>query len=117
VCVGNVKSVNGWNVPTLAIKATGRGAYQRTQVDKYGFCRGHLMRTKRVFGFTTGDIVRAIVPTGKYVGTHVGRVAVRTTGYFDIKTASGLVGANAKHCKIIQRGDGYGYSWLSACDS
>jgi hypothetical protein len=118
VCVGNVESVSGWNVPTLAIKSTGRGTYQRTQVDKYGFCRGQFMRTKRVLGFATGDIVRAIVPSGKYAGTHIGRVAVRAAGKFDIKTASGLVQSiKAKHCTIVQRGDGYGYSWLFTCVS
>jgi len=34
--------------------------------------------TKAVHGFRTGDLTRANIPAGKYAGTHVGRVAVRT---------------------------------------
>ena len=37
------------------------------------------------FGFQTGDIVKAAVPKGKYMGTWIGRVAVRASGYFDLK--------------------------------
>jgi len=34
--------------------------------------------TKDVHGFHTGDLTRANIPAGNYVGTHVGRVAVRS---------------------------------------
>ena len=40
-------------------------------------------------GFRTGDIVRATVPSGKKRGVHVGRVAVRRTGSFNVQTAKG----------------------------
>ena len=65
VCVGEVEAVTDWRRPTLAIKATGRGSYQRTRLDKYGFPRGYLMREKSVKGFQTGDMVRATVTKGK----------------------------------------------------
>jgi hypothetical protein len=39
--------------------------------------------------FQTVDLVKAVVPTGKYAGTHVGRVAVRSSGSFDIQTKDG----------------------------
>ncbi|MET0963601.1 MAG: RNA-guided endonuclease IscB [Noviherbaspirillum sp.] len=58
MCVGAVEAVADWRRPTLAVKATGRGAYQRTRLDKYGFPRGYLMRQKSVKGFRTGDMVR-----------------------------------------------------------
>ena len=56
VCVGALAAVTGWQRPTLNIKCTGRGSYQRTRLDKYGFPRGYLMRTKSVKGFRTGDL-------------------------------------------------------------
>ena len=58
-CVGKMQAIQNWQQPTLTIKATGRGSYQRTRLNKFGFPRGYLMRTKRVHGFGTGDMVRA----------------------------------------------------------
>jgi len=110
-CVGDVDPLTGWAVPSLAIKCTGRGAYQRTRLDAYGFPRGYLTRKKRIRGFQTGDMVRATVPDGKKAGIHTGRVAVRATGNFNIQTPAAVVqGINAKHCTIISRADGYSYS-------
>ena len=110
-CVGAVDTLTGWAVPSLAIKCTGRGAYQRTRLDAYGFPRGYLMREKSAFGFRTGDMVRATVPSGKRAGVHTGRVAIRKRGSFNIQTAAGLVTDVAhRHCKILSRTDGYGYN-------
>jgi 5-methylcytosine-specific restriction endonuclease McrA len=110
-CVGNVEALTSWAVPSLAIKATGRGAYQRTRLNAYGFPRGYLTRSKRIKGFQTGDMVRAVVPTGKKAGVHIGRVAVRATGSFNIQTLTGVVqGVNAKYCTALSRADGYSYS-------
>lgn len=109
-CVGEVDAVTNWRVPTLAVKATGRGAYRRTRLDAFGFPRGVLTRQKRHFGFQTGDRVKAAVPSGKKAGTHVGRVAVRASGSFNIQTGSGVIqGIGHRHCRLAQRGDGYGY--------
>jgi hypothetical protein len=94
---------------TLA-KATGRGSYSRTRPDAYGFPRLYLPRTKAVHGFSTGDLVRAVVPKGKHQGTHVGRVAVRSSGSFNIKTKGATVqGISHRHCTLLQRGDGWEY--------
>jgi hypothetical protein len=114
-CVGNVAGVDNTEMPVLAIKATGRGTYQRTRVDKYGFPRGYLMRQKAVKGFQTGDLVKAAVPKGKRAGTHQGRVAVRANGNFNIQTGTGLVtDIHWRHCQLLQRADGYGYHQVSA---
>lgn len=44
-----------------------------------------------------------------------GRVAVRATGSFNIQTAEGVVqGISHRHCTLIQRADGYGYSQRGA---
>lgn len=113
VCVGVVTGVSGWQKPTLCIKAMGRGSYQRTLLDKYGCVRSYLTRKKCHFGFQTGDRIKANVPKGKPVGIHTGRVAVKASGNFTIQTKPGKV-TDVPHrfCKLIQRGDGYGYSTI-----
>ena len=51
-----------------------------------------------------------MVGSGKKAGTHVGRVAVRSSGSFNIQAGSGLVqGISYRHCTLVQRSDGYGY--------
>jgi 5-methylcytosine-specific restriction endonuclease McrA len=114
-CVGEVQALSDWSCPTRTLKCSGRGSYQRTRLDAYGFPRGYLLREKSVKGFQTGDHVVATVPAGKKAGIHVGRVAIRRTGSFNIQTATGVVqGVGWRHCRRVQRGDGYGYGWLAA---
>ncbi len=114
-CVGGVDSLSGWRRPTLAIKCAGRGSYQRTRLTASGFPRGYLTRQKRVFGFQTGDLVLATVPAGKKAGVHLGRVAVRASGSFNIQTGRGVMqGISHRYCRLIQLGDGYGYSISSS---
>jgi len=118
VCVGELDWVQGWQVPTLQIKCSGRGSYQRTRLDKFGFPRGYLMRSKAVNGFATGDLIKATVTQGKKQGCYRGRVAVRATGSFNIQTSEGVVqGISHRHCKVLQRGDGYGYQQQSNTDA
>lgn len=78
-CVGLVEDIRSWRRPVLAIRATGRGRYQRTRLDRFGFPRGYLMREKQVLGFQTGDMVKARVPAGRQAGAYQGRVAVRAS--------------------------------------
>ena len=95
----------------LRIRAMGHGTRQVARTDRYGFPIRLCPRDKTVFGFRTGDRIRAMVPSGKKAGTHVGRVPVRSSGSFNVRTAAGLVqGISHKHCRLIQRADGYGYS-------
>jgi hypothetical protein len=89
-CVGNIESLTDWEVPSLLIKATGRGSYSRTRLDRFGFPRGYLTRDKRIHGFQTGDMVKAMLESGVHTGTWVGRVAVRASGSFNIQTADGV---------------------------
>ena len=116
-CVGELSQLEGWNVPILSVKATGRGSYQRTRLDSFGFPRGYLTRQKAVKGFQTGDFVRATIPRGKFKGTHQGRVAVRERGSFVIQTSTGNVETNWKHCKRLMRNDGYTYKIKPIDDS
>ena len=111
LCMGTVDRVVSYPNQVLAAKATGRGSYARTRSDAYGFPRLHLPRTKQVHGFQTGDLVRAVVPRGKHAGIHTGRVAVRSTGGFNIQTKLGVIqGISHNYCKVVQRSDGWGYS-------
>ncbi len=110
-CVGIVDSVANWQMPVLSIKATGRGSRKRTRLDRYGFPRGYLMRGKTVRGFRTGDLVRAVVPSGTKAGTWTGRVAVRANGSFNVQTPAGTIqGISHRHCRLLMRGDGYSYT-------
>ena len=110
-CVGTVDSLTGTGMVTLQIKAMGRGSHKRTRLTKDGFPRGYLSPKKQHYGFRTGDLVTALVPSGVNRGRHVGRVAVRATGNFNIQTAEGVVqGISHKHCTLRQRADGYAYA-------
>lgn len=112
LCVGVLDAgVTAYPYTVLRAVAGGRGRYRRTDPDKYGFPRKTNPRTKTVHGFQTGDYARAVVPTGKHAGTHTGRVAVRTTGRFNIRTRHGLVqGIHHRHAHLLQRADGYAYT-------
>ena len=121
-CVGQVDAIEGWARPALTLKAMGRGSYQRTRLDKFGFPRGYLMRSKRVHGFGTGDMVRAEVPKGVKTGIHTGRVAVRASGNFNIQSqkegvSTVVQGISHRHCRVVQRNDGYGYFLNPAIDT
>ena len=96
----------------LVVSAKGRGARQMCSMNKYGFPRTSAKTSKSVYGFQTGDMVKAIVPTGSKTGEYLGKVAVRSRGYFDIQTKTKRIqGIWHKHCHIVQRCDGYLYNY------
>ena len=96
----------------LSIKATGHGTRQMCSMNKYGFPRTGAKGARVVHGFKTGDMVNAVVTTGTKIGTYVGRVAVRSTGRFNISTSSGLVqGLHYRFFRAIHRSDGYSYGY------
>lgn len=95
----------------LTITAKGRGKHQVVRTDRFGFPRGKAGRIKRVRGFSTGDIVKLVQPSGKYTGTYIARLAgIRATGMLDIKTTVGSITASWKHFTLIQRNDGFEYA-------
>ncbi len=97
-------------VVPLLITANGHGNRQMCGTDASGFPIRHRQRQKRHFGFQTGDMVRAVVTKGKKVGRYVGRVLVRATGSFDIRTSQGRVqGISHRSCTSVHRNDGYSY--------
>lgn len=113
-CVGKSTpaSLKTSRVKVLHIQATGHGNRQMCATNKYGFPIRHRTNQKLQRGFITGDIVRAVVPSGKYQGIHTGRVTVRTKGNFVVKNAGRLVCETAP-AKItaIHRNDGYAYEF------
>ena len=97
-------------VHPLRIKATGYGSRQMCLMNRYGFPRTKPKSAKVVKGFQTGDMVKAIVTTGKKIGTYVGRVAVRASGSFNITTSAGTIqGIGYQQCITIHKTDGYSY--------
>lgn len=109
-CVGTVVQLVIKNIKPLKIKAKGHGTRQMCGTDKFGFPTRHRSRTQIHKDFQTGDIVRAIVTSGKKIGNYVGRVLCRATGSFDIAMPKGRVaGISHKYCQPIHRKDGYSY--------
>jgi 5-methylcytosine-specific restriction endonuclease McrA len=97
-------------ITPLLISANGSGHRQMCGTNKHGFPKRHRGRQKHHYGFQTGDMVRVVVTSGKYVGEYVGRVLARATGSFDIRTKQGRVqGISYRSCTPVHRCDGYSY--------
>ena len=94
------------------IEAAGRQSRRMVTMDEFGFPRSHPKGSGCVQGFHTGDLVKATVTKGKKVGVYVGRVSIKTDGYFKITGRPfGMVeGIHARYCTPLQRKDGYSYS-------
>lgn len=93
-------------VHPLLIKATGHGCRQVCLMNQSGFPRTKpKVRHKSYMGYATGDIVKAIIPSGAYKGTHEGRIAIRFRPSFHLKHFD----VHPKYLKNVQRNDGYQY--------
>lgn len=111
LCVGRDYRYEILADKVLIIKAQGRGDRQMCRVDRFGFPRTKAKANKSVFGFQTGDIIKADVPKGKKQGKYLGKVAVRSSGYFNITTEKKTIqGIGHKSCSIVQKNDGYSYN-------
>ncbi len=114
-CAGTLVTTKGFELKVLTTKpllitAKGHGTRQSCRTSKFGFPVRYVERKKIHFGFFTGDIVKAVVLSAKKAGIHVGRLATRKSGSFNISTSTGLVeGINYKYCTTIQKKDGYAY--------
>ena len=111
-CVGDIDSLKLLTNQSLKIKCNGHGTRQMCRTNKYGFPVRYVPRFKFVFMFQTGDIVKAVVTSGKKIGQYIGRIATRSTGSFNISTRDKLVqGISYKYCKTIHFKDGYSYAF------
>jgi 5-methylcytosine-specific restriction endonuclease McrA len=93
----------------LLIAAKGHGTRQRCRPDKYGFPKAHAPKAKFFQGFQTGDIVKADIPSGKFAGQYVGRIAIRFRPSFVLQLPSQKFDVHPKYLKTIHRADGYEY--------
>ena len=111
-CVGAMEFIYVPSALTpLYIRAMGHGCRQMCRMDKYGFPRTGSKGARRVFGFKTGDMVSAHVPTGVHTGSYSGRVAIRSSGSFNIKADGCMVQSiSYRYCRLDFRSDGYSYS-------
>lgn len=111
-CVGvrGIGMVIPKGMSCLTAKAQKCNNRQMCLSDKYGFPRTSPKGQSTIYGFSTGDIVMANVSIGKYSGIWNGKVAIRSTGSFDIHTTKGKVTVNHRACKILHKRDGYSYT-------
>jgi 5-methylcytosine-specific restriction endonuclease McrA len=113
-CVGasTPEALDVRGVRPLRITTTGHGSRLMCRMNVYGFPRTGPKGARVVKGFKTGDMVRAVVTTGTKQGVYAGRVAVRTTGSFNITTSNGTIqGLNHRFFRAVQRADGYSYTY------
>jgi hypothetical protein len=120
-CVGVVQTLEVLTNQPLLVKCQGHGNRQMCGTDKYGFPSRHRTNQKVHYGFQTGDIVKLsllkdkLKKTGELVlqaGEYLGRIAVRSSGSFNISTSLGLIqGISHQCCQIIQHKDGYSYQF------
>ncbi|MBE9002901.1 RRXRR domain-containing protein [Nostoc sp. LEGE 12447] len=97
-------------VKPLIIKAKGHGIRQRCRTDKYGFPKAHAPKAKFYMGFTTGDMVKADIPSGKYAGKYTGRIAIRFRPSFTLLQKDKRFDVHPKYLTTIHQADGYEYS-------
>ncbi len=112
-CVGKSTPIlNIQGIKPLLIQANGHGTRQMCGTDKFGFPNRHRTNRQVHHGFSTGDIIKAVVTSGKKIGQYFGRVLCRATGSFDIVTKLGRVsGISYKYCLATHKKDGYSYSF------
>jgi hypothetical protein len=89
----------------LQVKAVGHGTRQVCRTDKYGFPKRHKPRARSFRGWKTGDIVRAVVSSGKYAGVTAGRIAIRFRPSFRLNGQD----VHSKYLIRLHRADGYDY--------
>ncbi len=111
-CVGasTPETLHVAGIQPLGIRAMGHGTRQMCRTDAHGFPKSHRARQKRYFGMQTGDLVKAIVPKGKYVGTWASRVVVKASGWFDLVIHGKKASVYHKHCTRLWAADGYSYT-------
>ena len=111
-CVGasTPEALRVAGIQPLGIRAMGHGTRQMCRTDAHGFPKAHRTRQKKYGGMQTGDLVKAVVPKGKYAGTWVSRVVVRASGWFDLVIHGKKASVHHKHCTRLWAADGYTYT-------
>lgn len=113
LCVGESTPEQFRRLPAFVQvwSAKGRGFRQICGTDQHGFPIRHRSRHRQHFGLQTGDLVCAVQPRGKYVGTWTGRVTARADGRCVVTTADGRkVEVRYHQCRVRQHQDGWQYA-------
>ena len=98
-------------IKPLIVTKQRRNNRQMTLMNKYGFPRTRAKGSKTAFGFRTGDTVKATIVAGKYSGNYLGKVTIRSSGYFDITSGDGnKVTTKYINIKQVHMFDGYSYN-------
>ena len=111
VCVGasTPEPVQARGVRPLHIRATGHGTRQQCRTNASGFPIRHKPRAKQFsYGGTawqTGDVARAVVPSGTAQGMHIGRVKLRFRPSFVVNGYD----IHPTYLTRLHRADGYDY--------
>lgn len=112
-CVGasTPEAIHIQGIVPLGIQAMGRHNRQMCRTNAYGFPDKAAKAASTVGGFRTWDMIRAVVPASSTkAGIYVGRIAIRATGSYNIKTAHGTIQhIHVRSCRSLHRGDGYTY--------
>lgn len=98
-------------IKPLKVTAKGHGTRQRCRPDKYGFPARHAPKAKFYMGFTTGDIVKADIRSGKYAGKYTGRIAIRFRPSFMLLLPDRRFDVHPKYLTTIHSSDGYEYNF------
>jgi len=111
-CVGTStpETLRVAGIQPLGIRAMGHGTRQMCRTDMHGFPVQHRARQKRYCGMQTGDLVKAVVPSGKYQGTWISRVVVKASGWFDLTIRGKKASVHQKYCTRLWVADGYTYT-------
>ncbi len=107
-CVGSVQTIKLITTRILKVKARGFGGRQRCQTDKFGYPQKH-RPLRPILGFSTGDIVRADVPKGKYAGTFTARVCPMSHGYGEFVIDNKRRSIKLEYLTPVHQKDGYDY--------
>lgn len=107
-CIGLTPYLNK-DCIILSANARGWGNRQMQTMDKYGFPRSKTKGPSKVKGFMSGDLVSLNQPGGKYKGSYVGKVIIRTNGNFSIKHIKKEITSRYSNYILLQRNDGYAY--------
>ncbi len=110
-CVGKSTPSKLKNLPgkPLLIKACGFGGRQRCQTNKQGYPIKY-RPLRPIHGFSTGDIVVADVPNGKYKGTFTARVCPMSDGRGEFVINKKRRSIKLSYLTAVHRKDGYDYA-------
>ena len=95
----------------LRISALPRNNRRMVRPYTFGFPKRQPKGPSNVKGFRTGDLVKAVVPTGTKRGSWYGRVAVRASGNFKVGQRDGIP---VRYLAKLQHNDGYNYEPITS---